>query len=152
VSAAGGGFADGVHRYPFRVHFDATDAAGVAYHAEYLAFADHARAEWMHGLPAEAIAPFTRNGYALAARRAEIDWRAPARPFEALEIVSALETLRRASLVFIQTTERAGTVLCRIRIELVCVDPRFRATRLPPAFDAAIRSHFLPNAPRDETA
>ena len=36
--------------WPVRVYWEDTDAGGVVYHAQYLAFMERARSEWMRGL------------------------------------------------------------------------------------------------------
>ena len=39
-----------VFRWPARVYWEDTDAGGVVYHAQYLAFMERARSEWMRAL------------------------------------------------------------------------------------------------------
>ena len=41
-----GWVADGCHHYPLRVQFEDTDAGGIVYHANYLAFAERARSSF----------------------------------------------------------------------------------------------------------
>ena len=36
---------DNIHRYRTRIYYDATDAGGIVYHADYLVLAEHARTE-----------------------------------------------------------------------------------------------------------
>ncbi len=44
---------DGAHHWNVRVHYADTDAAGVVYYANYLVFAERARAEAMRCLGAD---------------------------------------------------------------------------------------------------
>ena len=36
---------DNIHRFKTRIYYDATDAGGIVYHADYLTLAEHARTE-----------------------------------------------------------------------------------------------------------
>src|SRR5436305_12639517 len=71
--------ADGRHRYTVRVFFEDTDAGGIAYHANYLRFAERARTEAMRdlGIPhAELIAD---HGLMFVVHRVKMDYLRPAR-------------------------------------------------------------------------
>ena len=66
-------------RFPVRVYYEDTDAAGVVYYANYLKFMERARTEWLAamGFP---LAVFEReHGVVFAVHRCEIDFRLPAR-------------------------------------------------------------------------
>ena len=60
VDAIGKGwFQDGSHFYPLLAQFEDTDAGGIVYHAQYLAFAERARSAWLRcsfkaGIPTRA--------------------------------------------------------------------------------------------------
>ena len=41
---------DGKHDYHLRVQYEDTDAGGIVYHAQYLAFAERARSAWLRCL------------------------------------------------------------------------------------------------------
>ena len=92
--------------HPCRVYWEDTDAGGVVYHAQYLAFLERARTEWMraHGHGQEAL----RTGHDLvfAVREMHIDFRRPARLDDALRVSVALRECRRASLVLVQSIHR----------------------------------------------
>ena len=38
------------HRFPLRVHYEDTDAGGIIYHTQYLAFAERGRSAWLRCL------------------------------------------------------------------------------------------------------
>ena len=42
-----------IHDFKFRIYYKDTDASGIAYHANYLAYAERARSEWFNeaGMP-----------------------------------------------------------------------------------------------------
>ena len=53
---------DTVHRYHLRVQYEDTDAGGIVYHAQYLAFAERARSAWLRCLGIDQQALLTRDG------------------------------------------------------------------------------------------
>ena len=78
-------------RFPVRVYYEDTDAAGVVYYANYLKFMERARTEWLdhHGL---ALAELERtHGVVFVVTRAEIDFRGAARLGDRLEATVAFE-------------------------------------------------------------
>ena len=62
-------------RFPVRVYYEDTDAAGVVYYANYLKFMERARTEWLAaiGFP---LAEFERtHGVVFVVHRCEIDFQ-----------------------------------------------------------------------------
>jgi acyl-CoA thioester hydrolase len=123
-------------RAPFvfrvRVYYEDTDAGGVVYYANYLKFMERARTEWLESLGFP-LASFERaHGVAFVVRRIAIDFLAPARLNDTLEVtVEAVE--RGASrLVAAQSCRRDGVALADAHVTLACVDTaRWRPARIP---------------------
>ena len=65
--------------HSIRVYWEDTDAGGVVYHAQYLAFMERARSEWMRaqGFGQELLRQ--THGLQFVVRSMEIDFRRPAR-------------------------------------------------------------------------
>src|SRR5690554_119304 len=100
--------------WPVRVYFEDTDTGGVVYHAGYLRFYERCRTEWLRsrgGSQRELMA--ASGGVAFAVRAMAVDWLAPARLDDLLDVHLVLEQVRRASLVCRQRIVRAddGVVL-----------------------------------------
>ncbi|NNG03333.1 MAG: tol-pal system-associated acyl-CoA thioesterase [Inquilinus sp.] len=130
---------DGDHVFPVRVYYEDTDAAGIVYHASYLRFAERARTEMVRATGMEQGRVLAETGLAFAVRRMEIDYRAPARLDDLLDVATRLTEIGGASLRVEQTIRRAGTVLVRLFVKLGCIDRAGRAVRLPPAIRAALQ-------------
>ena len=72
-------------RFPLRVYYEDTDAAGVVYYANYLKFMERARTEWLAALGFD-LAEFEQShGVLFVVARMEIEYRAPARLGDRLE-------------------------------------------------------------------
>jgi acyl-CoA thioester hydrolase len=120
--------------WPVRVYYEDTDAGGVVYYANYLKFMERARSEWLRALGFEQDALWQQQGIVFAVRRAEIDFRQPARFNDALTVNSRIAQQRRASLTFHQEILRVqdGRLLVSGDIQVACVDHvRFRPVAIP---------------------
>jgi acyl-CoA thioester hydrolase len=119
-------------RFPVRVYYEDTDAAGVVYYANYLKFMERARTEWLAAL-GYPLAAFERAyGVAFVVRRCEIDFRLPARLNDTLAVSVEIEHRGASRLVACQEIRRDGAVITSARVTLACVDAsRWRPVRIP---------------------
>ena len=118
--------------HPVRVYWEDTDAGGVVYHAQYLAFLERARTEWLraHGYGQELLR--LRHDLVFAVRAMSIDFRLPARLDDALDVGVALRECRRASLVIVQTVDRGGVRLLDAEVRVAALRASdFRPRPLP---------------------
>jgi acyl-CoA thioester hydrolase len=120
--------------FPARVYWEDTDAGGVVYHAQYLAFLERARTEWLRaeGWGQELL----RREHALvfAVRAMQIDFRLPARLDDALQVSVSLRECRRASLVLDQVITREGVRLLDAEVRLAALDAAaFKPVPIPAA-------------------
>ncbi len=115
-----------------RVYYEDTDAGGVVYYANYLAYMERARSEWLRTLGFDNQTLADRQGVVFAVRRASIDYLQPARLDELLDVSLMLKKRGRASLLFEQQVRRGDELLCQGEILLACVDVNsFKATAIP---------------------
>lgn len=115
-----------------RVYYEDTDAGGVVYYANYLAYMERARSEWLRTLGFDNQMLADQQGVVFAVRRASVDYLQPARLDELLEVSLTLKKKRRASLLFEQQVRRGDELLCQGEILLACVDASsFKPTAIP---------------------
>lgn len=136
------------HRYPLRVQWEDTDAAGIVYYANYLRFIERGRSDLLlqHGIDQRGILD-DRDGVAFAVRSCNIDYLKPARLHEELTVATRLGELRGASVTLLQDVRRDADLLVRAEVKLACIDKSGRARRVPPAV-AAILATLSPNLSR----
>ncbi|MGN6152385.1 MAG: tol-pal system-associated acyl-CoA thioesterase [Lysobacteraceae bacterium] len=140
--------------WPTRVYWEDTDAGGVVYHAQYLAFLERARTEWLRaqGWGQERL----RRDYGLvfAVRAMTLDFRQPARLDDALDVGVRLAECRRASLVIAQTIDREGRRLIDAEVRVAALAAStFRPMAIPDDLLSMLRSQESPapgDARRDE--
>lgn len=111
-----GAFAGLCHVYPLRVQYEDTDAGGIVYHAQYLAFAERARSGWLRCLGIDQPAMLTSENLGFVARRIEIDFLFPTGLGAVLEVESNLLWLGGASLKLQQNimNRENGHILARL--------------------------------------
>ena len=126
-----GSILEGGHVFPVRVYYEDTDAGGLVYHASYLRFAERARTELLRRTGTGQDQLLAASGLAFAVRHMEIDFRAPARRDDLLEVVTRFSDFGGASLRAEQTILRAGATLVHMLLKLACIDRQGRPARMP---------------------
>jgi acyl-CoA thioester hydrolase len=118
--------------HPVRIYWEDTDAGGVVYHAQYLAFLERARTEWLRarGIGQERLRG--EHDLVFAVRAMRIDFRAPARLDDALDVTAAIRECRRASLVFAQSIRRGADLLLDAEVRVAALSASgFRPRQIP---------------------
>ena len=124
---------------PVRVYWEDTDAGGVVYHAQYLAFMERARSEWMRGLGLGQDLLRSRDDLVFAVRAMTTDFRAPARLDDQLQVSVRLLECRGASLVLAQRVERDGALLVEASVRIAALRASsFRPCPIRPALAASL--------------
>ena len=134
----------GVHRVPVRVYYEDTDAAGIVYHATYLAFAERARTEMLRCLGLDHRTLRESLGLVFTVRRLTIDYLAPARLDDLLEVETRIVRMGGASLDLEQRVLRAPQLLARLDLRLALLGTDLRVARLPRALLAALERLHVP--------
>ncbi|PNS09352.1 tol-pal system-associated acyl-CoA thioesterase [Solilutibacter silvestris] len=129
-------------QWPVRVYWEDTDAGGVVYHAQYLAFMERARSEWMRAIGHGQELLRDRDGLVFVVRAMQVDFRSPARLDDALLVSVELRECRRASLLLRQEIRRDGALLVdgEVRIAALAAST-FRPCALPPLLFEQLKSH-----------
>jgi acyl-CoA thioester hydrolase len=126
------------HRFGLRVYYEDTDLAGIVYYANYLKFIERARTEALIGLGIDQATLKAATGIVFAVARLEIDYRAPARFQDRLEVTTAAERITGARADLNQCVWRGATLLVAARVRIVALDAAGRAARLPADVRAAL--------------
>jgi acyl-CoA thioester hydrolase len=129
------------HRFPIRVYFEDTDAGGMAYHANYLRWAERARTESLRdmGLPHQLM--MERHHLILVVRRVEVEYWRPARLDDALIVETRVLAVKGVTLLLDQRMVQAedALLLAALRVELACVDRHeMRPKRIPEPWRTAL--------------
>ena len=108
---------DGNHDYRLRVQYEDTDAGGIVYHAQYLAFAERARSAWLRCLNIDQPRLLSQEKLAFVVRHIEIDFLQAAALGDVLGVTSEVVKIGGALITLRQTI--TNMQLCHIIARLV---------------------------------
>jgi acyl-CoA thioester hydrolase len=144
VSALSGQIENGAHRLPIRIYYEDTDTAGIVYYANYLKFAERARTEMLRLAGINQSEMAKRYGMAFAVRDCAIDFRAPARLDDLIEVRSRFTELAGATVSVVQAIWRDAEVLVRLDVRVACLRENGRPTRVPAPLRQALQPFIQP--------
>ena len=126
-----------IFSWPARVYWEDTDGGAIVYYANYLRFLERARTEWLRAQGHSQLALASEPGILFTVVSVQIDYRAPARLDDELEITCEPRAEGAASLRFAQRVYRAAKalpaeLLVEAQVRVACVDAAsLRPRRLP---------------------
>ena len=131
--------------WPARVYWEDTDGGGIVYYANYLRFLERARTEWLRQLGHSQLQLAHEEGILFTVVSLEIEYRAPARLDDELEVSCEPHPPGPASLRFAQSIHRRGPgaareLLVEASVRVACVDARTLRPRRLPAYLAERRA------------
>ena len=110
------------HSYKVRVYYQDTDAGGIVYHSKYLDFAERARSELLvdMGLSNKKL---IEQGVAFVLRNASIQYKAPARLDDVIDVQTSVKEIKNASLVMQHQFIVDGKEIVLIELQLAVINP-----------------------------
>jgi acyl-CoA thioester hydrolase len=122
--------------WPARVYWEDTDGGAIVYYANYLRFLERARTEWLRAQGHSQLELARDPGILFTVVSLTVDYRAPARLDDELQITCEPQPEGAASLRFAQRIYRgaagAPELLLEASVRVACVDARtLRPKRLP---------------------
>ena len=120
------------HEIQFRVRYGETDRMGVVYHAEYLAWCEMGRTEYIRSR-GMSYADMERRGVPLVVAQASIRYHAPARYDDMVRVSTVLSELGSRGLTFdyVITNADSGQRLASASTTLVALDATGKAVTIP---------------------
>jgi acyl-CoA thioester hydrolase len=140
----GGEIRAGRHVLTLRVYYEDTDFSGVVYHASYLRFMERGRTDYLRLIGADHRALFEAAereapGFAFVVRSMTIEFLKPARMDDVLEVVTAPQEVKGASVILHQQVTRAGEALVDAQVRVAFVSAG-RARPIPKPLRLAMRA------------
>ena len=126
-------------RIPVRVYYQDTDAGGVVFHAQYLAFMERARTELLNEAGVDLARIADESGVQIMVASLVVKYHRAARLNELLSVSAEVVKIGRASVVFRQRVERSGELLVEADVTLAMVDrARMKPARMPSELEQAL--------------
>ena len=131
-----------IHEYTFRIYYKDTDASGIAYHANYLTYAERARTEMFNenGL---LMPDLLKRGDSFVVCHAEIDYKRPAPLNAIVKIKSQIVQIKAASCMIEQLFYVDEQLITKVLIEAVSVDTNTLRPKRIPADVRALYEKYL---------
>ncbi|MCL2439313.1 MAG: acyl-CoA thioesterase [Alphaproteobacteria bacterium] len=127
-----GDFKNGAHHFPVHIFWNATDAGGVVYYANYLKMAEEAR-----GSLEKLFGP--KPGEFMV-RKCSVEYMKPARHNDDLMIRTTCGELKGASITIEQEVMRDEEILVKLSTTLVFVDlSTLKPARIPETYIAKLK-------------
>jgi acyl-CoA thioester hydrolase len=135
---------DGRHTMAVRVYYEDTDFTGIVYHANYLRFMERGRTNYLRLIGADHRALFEAAekeapGFAFVVRAMTIDFLKPARMDDLLEIVTAPQEVKGASITLKQQCRRGEDILCEASVRVAFIS-QGRARPIPKPLRFAMKA------------
>lgn len=111
-----------VFEWPIRVYYEDTDCGGIVYHANYLKFFERARTEVLRqwGINQQIL---MEQNFAFVVRNMELEFKRGAKLDDALVVRTHIETLKKASVVFVQRLEDENHQLyCQAKVDIAAIN------------------------------
>lgn len=105
-----------------RVYYEDTDAGGIVYHANYLKYMERCRSDWLRQRGCDVRRAREELGIVFTVRRAALDYRAPGRLSDTLDVTLSVAKLGKVTLDLEQSVCRGNELLCGGVLRLASVD------------------------------
>ncbi len=117
-----------ITEFPVRIYWEDTDAGGIVYHSNYLKYMERARTDILDRLGvSQADAAEREDGRLFVVATATIRFVRPAKLGDNLKVLTSVETLRRASIVFHQEIRRGDELLVDAELRVGSISARTKA-------------------------
>jgi len=124
-----------------RVYIEDTDAAGIVYYVNYLKFMERARTEYLRHIGFGHY--LLTEDYLFVVRKAQIDYKQPAKMDDELRVTAQIIKQGKASLLFEQCIYRQDTLLSRAEIDIACVAKQsLKPCALPTRLTDLLAKHY----------
>jgi acyl-CoA thioester hydrolase len=116
----------GRHVMTVRVYYEDTDFSGIVYHANYLRFMERGRTNYLRLIGVDHRALFEEAqqeapGFAFVVRAMAIEFLKPARMDDILDVVTATEEVKGASVTLHQRVMRADELLIEAHVKVAFI-------------------------------
>jgi acyl-CoA thioester hydrolase len=142
--ALDGAIVDGRHVMAVRVYYEDTDFTGIVYHANYLRYMERGRTNYLRLIGTDHRALFEATeqeapGFAFVVRAMTLDFLKAARMDDVLEIATAPQDVKGASITLHQQVRRGEDLLLEARVRVAFVSGG-RARPIPKPLRIAMKA------------
>ena len=116
--------------YKRQIYYKDTDCGGVVYYANYLAFMEQARTEYLES-KGISLRKLFEEGYQFVVRNVKITYFRPAKYGDTIEIKTKLESIEKVKILLNNEISCNKCLLSKAQTTLICINNSFKPTKIP---------------------
>ena len=118
-------------KHSIKIYYEDTDAGGVVYYSNYLKFLERARTEMLESVGLSNIKLLEEHRTLIIVKSCNIEYIAPAKLEDKIQIYSSIETLNKASFELIQNIKKDNNLIVKAKVKLVTVNKDGKPIKIP---------------------
>ncbi|MCB1720916.1 MAG: tol-pal system-associated acyl-CoA thioesterase [Alphaproteobacteria bacterium] len=120
------------HTTDIRIYYEDTDAGGVVYHANYIAYGERVRAEFLRHIGHQSSTLAKDCGVTFVVKHIDIEYHKPAFLDDLLTVHTTITSMKNSSFTMHHQIKKNGEIITDLHVVLVCVDANtLKPVRIP---------------------
>ena len=127
-------------KHEIKIYYEDTDAGGVVYYSNYLKFLERARTEMLESIGLSNKKLLEDYNTLIIVKSCNIEYTAPARLEDKIQIYSSIETLNKASFDVIQNIKKNHILIVKAKVKLVTVNKDGKPIKIPSILEKSLKN------------
>ena len=127
-------------KHEIKIYYEDTDAGGVVYYSNYLKFLERARTEMLESIGLSNKKLLEEHKTLIIVKSCNIEYIAPSRLEDKIQIYSSVETLNKASFDVIQNIKKNDNLIVKAKVKLVTVNKDGKPIKIPSILEKSLKN------------
>ena len=127
-------------KHEIKIYYEDTDAGGVVYYSNYLKFLERARTEMLESIGLSNKKLLEEHKTLIIVKSCNIEYIAPSRLEDKIQIYSSIETLNKASFDVIQNIKKNDNLIVKAKVKLVTVNKDGKPIKIPSILEKSLKN------------
>ena len=127
-------------KHEIKIYYEDTDAGGVVYYSNYLKFLERARTEMLESIGLSNKKLLEEHNTLIIVKSCNIEYIAPARLEDKIQIYSSIETFNKASFDVIQNIKKDHNLIVKAKVKLVTVNKDGKPVKIPSILEKSLKN------------
>ena len=127
-------------KHEIKIYYEDTDAGGVVYYSNYLKFLERARTEMLESIGLSNKKLLEDYNTLIIVKSCNIEYTAPARLEDKIQIYSSIETFNKASFDVIQNIKKNDNLIVKAKVKLVTVNKDGKPIKIPSILEKSLKN------------
>ena len=127
-------------KHEIKIYYEDTDSGGVVYYSNYLKFLERARTEMLASIGLSNKKLLEEHKTLIIVKSCNIEYIAPAKLEDKIQIYSSTETLNKASFELIQNIKKDNNLIVKAKVKLVTVNKDGKPVKIPSILEKSLKN------------